>query len=134
MKHSLIRALANASYTAVGHTMNVLLVEDNIDLATTVVEYLQLEAIHCDHASNGINGLQLICTHRYDVILLDINLPKMNGFSLCQAVRQKGIDTPVIMLTARDQLGDKLEGFSAGTDDYLVKPFELEERPDDELR
>ena len=107
--------------------MNVLLVEDNIDLATTVVEYLQLEAIHCDHASNGVQGLQLICSQHYDVIIVDINLPRMDGFSLCQSLREKGNDTPVIMLTARDQLSDKLEGFTAGTDDYLAKPFEFEE-------
>lgn len=107
--------------------MNVLLVEDDIDLATTVVEYLALENISCDHASNGVSGLQLINQQRYDVILLDINLPRLSGLNVCQQLRDKGIDTPVIMLTARDQLSDKLEGFTAGTDDYLVKPFKLEE-------
>jgi DNA-binding response OmpR family regulator len=107
--------------------MNVLLVEDDMDLATTVVEYLVLENIDCDHASNGMSGLHLIQSNRYDVLLLDINLPRMSGLTLCQQLRHEGLDTPVIMLTARDQLTDKIDGFNAGTDDYLVKPFELEE-------
>jgi DNA-binding response OmpR family regulator len=107
--------------------MNVLLVEDDMDLATTVVEYLALENIDCDHASNGMSGLHLIQSNRYDVLLLDINLPRMSGLTLCQQLRHEGLDTPVIMLTARDQLTDKIDGFNAGTDDYLVKPFELEE-------
>jgi len=107
--------------------MNVLLVEDDHDLACTVIDYLALEQIDSDHASNGVAALNLLRSHRYDVILLDINLPRLNGFSVCQQLRLDGLDTPVIMLTARDQLSDKLEGFRAGTDDYLVKPFELEE-------
>ena len=105
----------------------VLLVEDDLDLAATLIDYLVLDDIHCDHASNGVAGLNLIETNRYDVLLLDLNLPRMDGITLCQKVRQLGLDTPVLMLTARDQLDDKLEGFQAGTDDYLVKPFEMQE-------
>lgn len=107
--------------------LNVLLIEDDLDLAETLVEYLSIEGIRCDHTSNGVAGLHFIHQQPYDVILLDINLPKLDGFSLCQQIRTEGIDTPVLMLTARDQLDDKLEGFQAGTDDYLVKPFELSE-------
>lgn len=107
--------------------LHVLLVEDDLDLASTVIDYLALEQISCDHASNGVAGLSLIGSQRYDVILLDINLPRLDGLSVCNRLRQEGIDSPVIMLTARDQLTDKLDGFNAGTDDYLVKPFELEE-------
>ncbi|MCY0967133.1 response regulator transcription factor [Parathalassolituus penaei] len=107
--------------------LNVLLVEDDIDLAVTVVDYLALENIHCDHASNGVAGLSLLEQQRYDVLLLDLNLPRLDGLSVCTRLRQQGNDVPVLMLTARDQLTDKLDGFQAGTDDYLVKPFDLEE-------
>ena len=107
--------------------LNVLLVEDDFDLAETVIDYLELEDISCDYASNGIAGLQLIEQNSYAVILLDINMPGLDGYSLCQKVRIAGNETPILMLTARDQLTDKLDGFAAGTDDYLVKPFELQE-------
>lgn len=107
--------------------LNVLLVEDDIDLAKTVIEYLELEKISCDHASNGVAGLNLATQHFYDSILLDLNLPRLDGLSVCQQLRALGNDTPILMLTARDQLSDKLDGFHAGTDDYLVKPFELKE-------
>ena len=93
----------------------VLLVEDNI------------EGIECDHAFDGETGFQRALTGEYDVILLDIMLPFRDGISICNALRNEGIDTPVLMLTARDTLADKLEGFGAGADDYLVKPFALEE-------
>lgn len=107
--------------------LNVLLVEDDLDLAATVVQYLELEGIACDHAANGLAGLALMREQRYEVLLLDINLPKMDGLGVCQQLRAEGDDTPILMLTARDQLNDKVAGFNAGTDDYLVKPFELEE-------
>ncbi len=107
--------------------LNVLLVEDDFDLAETVIDYLELEQIHCDYASNGRAGLTLIEQNRYDVILLDLNLPRLDGLSLCQTVRGQGIETPILMLTARDLLRDKLDGFAAGTDDYLIKPFDLQE-------
>lgn len=107
--------------------MKLLLVEDDLDLAQTLVQYLELEGFICDHASNGIAGLNLVGQNSYDVLLLDINMPRLDGLGLCQRLRGQGDDTPVLMLTARDQLDDKLLGFSAGTDDYLVKPFEMEE-------
>ncbi|MEP1382893.1 MAG: response regulator transcription factor [Paraglaciecola sp.] len=107
--------------------MNVLLVEDDIDLATTIVEYLEIESIDCDHASNGLMGLHLIESNQYQMIMLDINMPKMDGLTLCNTLREKGIDIPILMLTARDSLENKLQGFEAGTDDYLVKPFAMKE-------
>lgn len=105
----------------------VLLVEDDFDLAATVVQYLEMEAIQCDHAANGEAGLALALRNRFDVILLDINMPRLNGLQVCEALREKGVEVPVLMLTARDTLEDKVAGFRAGTDDYLVKPFALEE-------
>lgn len=107
--------------------LDVLLVEDDHDLATTVVQYLELESIQCDHASNGISGLQFVQNHDYDALLLDLNLPRLDGLAFCQKLRDMGHDIPVLMLTARDQLQDKLDGFRAGTDDFLTKPFELDE-------
>lgn len=106
-------------------TMHTLLVEDNVSLAQTVIAYFDLEGIDCDYASTGSQGLELALSNDYQAILLDINLPRMNGLEVCEFLRNRGVDIPVLMLTARDSLADKLAGFDAGTDDYLVKPFEL---------
>jgi len=105
--------------------INVLLVEDDLDLAATVIDYLELEKINCDHAANGVAGLQLIKEHHFDVMLLDVNMPRMDGLTVCKKMREQGITTPILMLTARDTLDDKLAGFAVGSDDYLVKPFEM---------
>lgn len=105
----------------------VLIVEDDIDLATAIIDYMELEDIDTDYAADGQVGLNLIVQNEYDVVLLDINLPKIEGLVVCERIRAKGIDTPVLMLTARDTLDDKLIGFSKGADDYLVKPFAMEE-------
>ncbi|WP_445778294.1 response regulator transcription factor [Shewanella sp.] len=107
--------------------LQLLLVEDDLDLATAVIEYLELEGILCDHSANGLAGLHLIQQNHYDAIILDLNLPKMNGLQVCESIRAEGIDVPVLMLTARDTLDDKLTGFANGADDYLVKPFAMEE-------
>lgn len=107
--------------------LQLLLVEDDIDLANAVVDYLALEDIHCDHAANGLSGLNLIKTNPYDVVILDLNLPKMNGLAVCESLRKDGFDVPILMLTAKDTLEDKLSGFAKGADDYLIKPFAMEE-------
>ncbi|RCV88813.1 response regulator transcription factor [Billgrantia montanilacus] len=107
--------------------LNVLLIEDDLDLAATMIDYLELEGIRCDHASNGVAGLNLIERAHYDVILLDLNLPRLDGIGVCQRLREVGNDRPILMITARDGLEAMLDGFRAGTDDYLVKPFDLQE-------
>jgi DNA-binding response OmpR family regulator len=107
--------------------LDILLVEDDRDLAATVIQYLELEGIRCDHADNGVMALQLSRGNAYDAMLLDLNLPRLDGISVCEQLRAEGNDVPILMLTARDQLTDKLDGFRAGTDDFLVKPFELQE-------
>ena len=107
--------------------INALLVEDSRSLAETVISFLALECVDCDYASTGSQGLELALANRYEVILLDINLPNLSGLEVCDALRQEGLDVPVLMLTARDTITDKLAGFDVGTDDYLVKPFELSE-------
>lgn len=105
----------------------ILLVEDNYDLAETIVQYLELEGMTCDYAASGEAGLNLARENDYDVLLLDIMLPRMSGLDLCEVLRKNGKDTPILMLTARDTLDDKLAGFRSGTDDYLVKPFDMPE-------
>ena len=107
--------------------LQLLLVEDDIDLATAVIDYFELEKIKCDHAANGLSGFNLIKSNNYDVVILDLNMPKMNGLEVCETLRSQGIDVPILMLTAKDTLDDKLQGFSKGADDYLVKPFAMEE-------
>jgi DNA-binding response OmpR family regulator len=107
--------------------VKVILIEDNTDLSATIADFLKLEGIHCDYATNGLSGLSLVMNNEYNVIVLDLNLPKLGGLRLCEHLRELGIETPVIMLTAKDKLHDKIAGFKAGTDDYLVKPFEIEE-------
>ena len=105
----------------------ILLVEDDVDLAATLIDYLEMENMQLDYMSNGPGGLESARRNRYDVIVLDVGLPKMDGLEVCDALRRDGIDTPLLMLTARDSLADKIAGFRAGTDDYLVKPFEMDE-------
>lgn len=108
--------------------LNVLLVEDHKELAATTGEYLELCGYIVDYAMDGTSGLNLALTNRYDALILDVMLPGVDGFSICQKVRNEGMsDIPILMLTARDQLSDKLEGFDAGADDYLIKPFDFEE-------
>ncbi|WP_458576086.1 response regulator transcription factor [Aliamphritea spongicola] len=108
-------------------TLSTLLVEDDQDLADSICEYLRLKSVSVEHANNGPEGLRLASTNHYDVLLLDLMLPGLDGLSLCRELRSQGIKTPVLMLTARDTLDDKVAGFTAGSDDYLVKPFALEE-------
>lgn len=106
----------------------VLLVEDQADLAANLFEYLEARGYLMDAAPDGISGLALATDHDYDAIVLDLMLPGLDGLEVCERLRQQaGKDTPIIMLTARDTLDDKLAGFSVGTDDYLLKPFELAE-------
>ena len=107
--------------------IKLLLVEDDLDLAGNIIDYLELEDMLCDHASNGVAALTLMAQGNYQAIVLDINLPKLDGLQVCARAREHGNDTPIIMLTARDQLSDKVVGFDHGADDYLVKPFAMEE-------
>jgi DNA-binding response OmpR family regulator len=105
-----------------------LIVEDNIDIAENITDYLELQGHIMDFAMDGISGLHLALTQDYDVIILDIMLPGMDGLTFCRKLREEGENgTAVLMLTARDTLSDKLEGFEAGADDYLIKPFEMKE-------
>ncbi|CAD5107837.1 response regulator transcription factor [Zestomonas carbonaria] len=108
--------------------MRILLVEDNRDILANMADYLEIKGYGVDCAQDGLSGLHLAATEHYDLIVLDIMLPGLDGYTLCKRLREDARrDTPVIMLTARDQLDDRLQGFRSGADDYLVKPFALSE-------
>lgn len=108
--------------------LRLLIIEDNRDIAENIGDYYEARGHLTDYAMDGISGFYLALTGAYDVIILDLMLPGMDGLTLCGKLREKvGRATPVLMLTARDTLNDKLAGFKIGADDYLVKPFALEE-------
>lgn len=107
--------------------IKVLLVEDDENFAQSVIHFLELKGLHCDYARNGVQGVSLMANNNYDVVISDINMPKMDGLDLCQTMRKAGNDTPLILLTALDDIEDKLAGFASGADDYLSKPFEMRE-------
>jgi DNA-binding response OmpR family regulator len=108
--------------------IRALIVEDNRDICGNIAAYLEKHSYVLDFAYDGISAMHLALTNTYDVIVLDLMLPRMDGLSFCQKLRADAdVETPVLMLTARDTLNDKLDGFKAGADDYLVKPFALQE-------
>lgn len=108
--------------------MRILVIEDNRDILANILDYLELKGFTVDCAQDGLSGMHLALTQPYDLIVLDIMLPGMDGYQLCQKLRQEADNnTPIIMLTARDALDDRLKGLHAGADDYLVKPFALSE-------
>lgn len=106
----------------------VLLVEDNRGISEMVGEFLERRGYSVDYAADGVTGLHLAVSNSYDVVVLDLMLPGMDGVDVCRKLRQEAKKaTPVLMLTARDTLEDKVTGLDAGADDYLVKPFEVKE-------
>ena len=108
--------------------MNVLIIEDNSEIATNIGTFLESKNHTADFALDGMTGLHLAVTNPYDVIVLDIMLPGMDGLTICRKLRESSLEhTPILMLTARDTIDDVVQGFEAGTDDYLVKPFSLQE-------
>jgi len=107
---------------------SILLVEDHTDIAEMVTAYLENRGFVVDYAADGVTGLHLAVSNDYDAIVLDLTLPGMDGLDLCARLRNDARkDTPVIMLTARDTLDDKVTGLSTGADDYLIKPFAIKE-------
>ena len=107
--------------------MTILLVEDEDRLTAALIELFHAEKYLADHANNGEDGLYAALQKDYDVIVLDVMLPKMDGFAVVHALRRAGKKTPVLMLTARDEIRDKIEGLDQGADDYMTKPFVPEE-------
>ena len=105
----------------------IMLVEDHDDLAASIGDYLEAAGFAMDYAADGAIALNLLEENSYDAIILDLMLPKIDGIRVCERLRDRGDGTPILMLTARDQIDDKVTGFNAGADDYLVKPFDMEE-------
>jgi len=106
-------------------TKRVLLVEDEPGLVLTLTDRLRSEGYEVGTASDGPAGLALATRERWDLILLDVMLPGASGFDVCRDIRQKGVATPIIMLTARGQVVDRVLGLKLGADDYLTKPFDM---------
>ena len=107
--------------------MRVLIVEDDRNLAETVKSGLEESGYAVDLVSDGISGLDMVIAYPYDVIILDIMLPQMDGFTICKKIRAKHIESPILILTARYRENDKVQGLDCGADDYLVKPFSYPE-------
>src|SRR3546814_727482 len=106
----------------------VLIVEDNRNISEMVGEYLEGRGFEVDYASDGLDGYRLAAENTYDVIVLDLMLPRLDGIEVCKRLREEARkSTPVLMLTARDTLDEKLTGLGAGADDYLTKPFAIQE-------
>ncbi len=107
--------------------MTILVVEDEIKITRFIKKGLEMEHYTVDTAYDGKEGLDKAEVNNYDLIILDIMLPKMSGIEACKKIREKKIDTPIIMLTARDTVEDRVNGLDAGADDYLIKPFAFDE-------
>jgi DNA-binding response OmpR family regulator len=107
--------------------MHILVVEDQQRLATLLRRVLTEERHAVDVANDGARGVDLAASDTYDLVILDRMLPEMDGLEVCQEMRVSGVQTPVLMLTARGSVEDRVEGLNAGADDYLVKPFAMEE-------
>ena len=107
--------------------MKLLLVEDEKRMAQALCQILRLEKYEVDHFADGLSGLSAVETDVYDIIILDVMLPGMNGFEIAKRARQNGIRTPILMLTAKSELDDKVVGLDSGADDYLTKPFQTKE-------
>ncbi|MGH7659580.1 MAG: response regulator transcription factor [Vulcanimicrobiaceae bacterium] len=107
--------------------MRILLVEDNLEIAGAVQGMLERERFAVTHVADGESGLDYLIDGQFDLAVLDLVLPKLDGFSVCAKAREEGTTIPVLMLTARDAVEDRVRGLDCGADDYLVKPFEARE-------
>ena len=107
--------------------MRVLVVEDEHKINRAVCQAMREEAYAVDSAADGDQGEELALVNEYDLIVLDLMLPKKSGVSLCRGLRERGVATPILMLTAKDSVEDRVQGLDSGADDYLVKPFHMDE-------
>lgn len=107
--------------------MRLLIIEDELPMRTALCETLQAEGYKVRAAADGAAGLERALSEEHDLILLDVMMPKLHGFELCRELRQRGRKTPVLMLTAKGLIDDRVQGLDAGADDYLVKPFAMRE-------
>ena len=107
--------------------MRILLAEDEKRMASALIAILCQEKYDVDHMADGASALMALESGIYDIAVLDVMMPEMNGFEVARRVRSKGIKTPILMLTAKGQVDDKVEGLDSGADDYLTKPFQTKE-------
>ena len=107
--------------------MRILLVEDDVKIASFVEKGLRAAGYAVDHANDGETGLHLALSEPYDAAIVDIMLPKLNGLSVIEQMREKKINTPVIILSAKDSVDDRVKGLQTGSDDYMTKPFSFSE-------
>lgn len=107
--------------------MHILIIEDEYPLADAISETLKKEKFNVDIITDGLDGENEALTGIYDLILLDVMLPGKDGFEILKSIKQEKVKTPVIMLTAKSQINDKLEGLENGADDYITKPFHTRE-------
>jgi len=105
----------------------ILLVEDEPNLRRTLTDLLRSDGYLVENSGDGVEGQELATKNPFDLIILDVMLPSRDGFEVCRRLRENGVNTPVLMLTARNELNNKIQGFKAGGDDYLTKPFETPE-------
>ena len=106
---------------------NILVVDDDDEIRDLLEFDLQQSGYNVETASNGLEGLEKALSNRYDLILLDVMMPKMNGFDVCKNIRKAKNSVPILLLTAKGTINDKTEGFECGADDYLIKPFDIQE-------
>ena len=105
----------------------ILIVDDDTEIRDLLEFDISSSGYFVDTAVDGLDGLNKALNNKYDLILLDVMMPKMNGFEVCKNIRQAKINVPILMLTAKGTIGDKTSGFNSGADDYLVKPFDIQE-------
>jgi DNA-binding response OmpR family regulator len=105
--------------------VKILFVEDNRDLATNLFDYFESRGHVIDLAYDGITGFKMAATNNYDAVVLDWMLPELDGVTICKKLRKEGNDTPILMLTARDSVADKITGLASGANDYMIKPFSM---------
>lgn len=107
--------------------VNILVVEDEQKIRIALIDFLEFHGFNVEHAVDGLQAERIVSDKKFDLILLDLMLPKISGEQLCSRWRQEGLQTPVIMLTAKGQEKEKITGLDLGADDYITKPFSLEE-------
>src|SRR5215813_949805 len=118
---------ANPAPTTLVPSMRILVVEDEAGLANSLVAGLKEECYAVDHSGDGENAEFMAETNDYDLIVLDVMLPKIDGLQVCRDLRSRNVKTPILMLTALDTTADKVKGLDSGAEDYLTKPFSFEE-------
>lgn len=107
--------------------MKVLIIDDSVDLCNAISKNLNINGHEISMAHDGQTGLRMALSNEYDIILLDVMMPQMNGYTMLKKFRAEGRNTPVIMITAKDAICDRIEGLEAGADDYIQKPFNMDE-------